>query len=87
MAKILVIRLAAIADVAMTLPVIYSAAKANPQDSFTVLTQAFMMPVFINRPPNLEVIGISTKGAEKRLVGLLRFTSALVKFDYDICRM
>ena len=84
MAKILVIRLAAIADVAMTLPVIYSAAKANPQDSFTVLTQAFMMPVFINRPPNLEVIGISTKGAEKRLVGLLRFTSALVKFDYDI---
>lgn len=49
MAKILVIRLAAIADVAMTLPVIYSAAKANPQDSFTVLTQAFMMPVFINR--------------------------------------
>ena len=43
-----------------------------------------MMPVFINRPPNLEVIGISTKGAEKRLVGLLRFTSALVKFDYDI---
>ena len=84
MAKILVIRLAAIADVAMTLPVIYSAAKANPQDSFTVLTQAFMMPVFMNRPFNLEVIGISTKGAEKTLIGLLRFTSALVKFDYDI---
>lgn len=68
----------------MTLPVIYSAAKANPQDSFTVLTQAFMMPVFMNRPSNLEVIGISTKGAEKTLLGLLRFTSALVKFDYDI---
>ena len=84
MAKILVIRLAAIADVAMTLPVIYSAAKANPQDSFTVLTQAFMMPVFMNRPSNLEVIGISTKGAEKTLIGLLRFTSALVKFDYDV---
>ena len=64
--------------------VIYSAAKANPQDSFTVLTQAFMMPVFMNRPSNLEVIGISTKGAEKTLLGLLRFTSALVKFDYDI---
>ena len=84
MAKILVIRLAAIADVAMTLPVIYSAAKANPKDSFTVLTQAFMMPVFMNRPSNVEVIGISTKGAEKTLIGLLRFTSALVKFDFDI---
>ena len=42
MAKVLVIRLSAIGDVAMTVPVIYSAAKANPEDSFTVLTQAFL---------------------------------------------
>ena len=52
MAKILVIRLSAIGDVAMTVPVIYSAAKANPQDTFTVLTQAFLIPVFMNRPSN-----------------------------------
>ena len=45
MAKVLVIRLSAIGDVAMTVPVIYSAAKANPEDSFTVLTQAFLMPL------------------------------------------
>ena len=50
MAKVLVIRLSAIGDVAMTVPVIYSAAKANPEDSFTVLTQAFLMPLFMNRP-------------------------------------
>ena len=49
MAKVLVIRLSAIGDVAMTVPVIYSAAKANPEDSFTVLTQAFLMPLFMNR--------------------------------------
>ena len=84
MAKVLVIRLSAIGDVAMTVPVIYSAAKANPQDSFTVLTQAFLMPLFMNRPSNVEVIGINTKGAEKGLVGLLKFTSALVKYDFDI---
>lgn len=83
MAKILVIRLSAIGDVAMTVPVIYSAAKANPQHSFTVLTQAFLIPVFMNRPANVDVIGINTKGAEKTLRGLLRFTSALVKYDYD----
>ena len=65
MAKVLVIRLSAIGDVAMTVPVIYSAAKANPEDSFTVLTQAFLMPPFMNRPPNVEVIGINTKGAKK----------------------
>ena len=73
MAKILVIRLAAIADVAMTLPVIYSAAKANPQDSFTVLTQAFMIPVFINRPPNLEVIGIKHQKAGRSFAVYLCF--------------
>lgn len=84
MAKILVIRLSAIGDVAMTVPVIYSAAKANPQDSFTVLTQAFLIPVFMNRPANVDVIGINTKAAEKTLGGLLRFASALVKYDYDI---
>ena len=84
MAKVLVIRLSAIGDVAMTVPVIYSAAKANPEDSFTVLTQAFLIPLFMNRPSNVEVIGINTKGAEKGVVGLLKFTSALLKFDFDI---
>lgn len=84
MAKIVVIRLSAIGDVAMTVPVIYSVAKANPQDTFTVLTQAFLMPVFMNRPSNVDVVGINTKAAEKTLAGLLRFASALVRYDYDI---
>lgn len=83
MARILVIRLSAIGDVAMTVPVIYSAARSNPADSFTVLTQAFLIPVFINRPPNVEVIGINTKTTEKKLSGLVRFASALAKYDYD----
>lgn len=84
MANILVIRLSAIGDVAMTVPVIYSAAQANPEDTFTVLTQAFLIPVFINRPKNVNVIGINTKSTEKSLAGLLRFTSALVKYDFDL---
>lgn len=84
MAKIVVIRLSAIGDVAMTVPVIYSAAKANPGDSFTVLTQVFLIPLFMNRPDNVKVIGINTKGPEKGLFGLLRFVSALVRYDFDI---
>ena len=46
MANILVIRLSAIGDVAMTVPVIYSAAKANPTDSFTAVsyTHLFVLP-------------------------------------------
>ncbi|MDR1938533.1 MAG: glycosyltransferase family 9 protein [Tannerellaceae bacterium] len=84
MAKILVIRLSAIGDVAMTIPVIYSAARANPDDTFTVLTQVFLMPVFINRPPNVEITGINTLGAEKSLKGLLRFARAYSTYDFDI---
>ena len=84
MAKILVIRLSAIGDVAMTVPVIYSAARSNPDDSFTVLTQAFLIPIFINRPDNVDVIGINTKADEKNLIGLLKFVSVLLKNHYDL---
>lgn len=37
----------------------------------------------MNRPSNVDVIGINTKAAEKSLGGLLRFASALVKYDFD----
>ncbi len=84
MAKILIIRLSSIGDVAMTIPVIYSVAKAYPEDTFTVLTQTFLIPVFINRPQNVQVLGINTKASEKSLLGLHRFSSALVKYDYDM---
>lgn len=83
MAKILIIRLSSIGDVAMTIPVVYSVAKAYPEDTFTILTQTFLIPVFINRPPNVQILGINTKASEKSLRGLLRFASALVKYDYD----
>jgi ADP-heptose:LPS heptosyltransferase len=83
MAKILVIRLSAIGDVAMTIPVIYSVARCNPDIKFTFLTQFFLLPVFINRPSNLELIGINTKGSERKLSGLLRFAFAFAKYDFD----
>jgi ADP-heptose:LPS heptosyltransferase len=84
MAEVLIIRLSAIGDVAMTIPVIYSAARANPSDSFTVLTQTFLLPLFIRRPKNLKLIGINTKTSEKTLGGFLRFASALVRYRYDV---
>ena len=84
MAHILVIRISAIGDVAMTIPVIYSAAKANPNDTFTVVTQAFLKPIFMNAPTNVEVVSINTKGREKNLKGLLRFVLALGRQQYDM---
>ena len=84
MPKILIIRLSAIGDVAMTIPVIYSAAAANPKDSFTVLTQTFLMPLFINRPPNVNVMGVNTKTTEKSFFGFLRYALILRMYKFDI---
>jgi len=84
MAKVLVIRFSAIGDVAMTIPVLYAAAKANPNDSFTVVTQTFMTQLFVNQPSNVHVLGVDTKGSEKRLGGFLRFAFRLAGQPYDI---
>ncbi|MDR0699981.1 MAG: glycosyltransferase family 9 protein [Tannerella sp.] len=84
MSKVLIIRLSAIGDVAMTIPVIYSVAEANPDDSFTVFTQTFLMPLFINRPSNVNVMGINIKNTEKSLFGFLRYAFILRKYEFDI---
>lgn len=67
----------------MTIPVIYSAAKANPQHAFTVLTQEFLTSLFINRPENVEVMGIDIKGKQKKLSGLIPFANRLSRGDFD----
>jgi ADP-heptose:LPS heptosyltransferase len=82
--KILIIRLSAIGDVAMTIPVIYSVAKANPEDSFTVFTQTFLMPLFVNRPPNVSVMGVNTRNTERSLFGFLRYAFILRRYKFDI---
>ena len=86
MAHYLVIRLSAIGDVAMTIPVVYSAAHLNPDDRFTVLTQAFLIPLFHNPPKNVDVIGINTKTPEKSLSGLFKFISVLLHYPIDAAR-
>jgi ADP-heptose:LPS heptosyltransferase len=84
MSKVLIIRLSAIGDVAMTIPVIYSAAEANPDDSFTVFTQTFLMPLFVNRPSNVNVMGINIKNTEKSLFGFLRYAFILRMYGFDV---
>lgn len=59
---IIISRFSAIGDVAMTIPVIYGLAKANPHHRFTMLTKRGMVRIFVNPPRNLEVIGLDFKG-------------------------
>lgn len=84
MANVLIIRLSAIGDVAMTIPVVYSAAKSNPNDTFTVLTQPFLTKLFLHCPDNVRVLSIDTKKTEKTLFGLIRYAKKLAGQNYDL---
>lgn len=83
MAKTLIIRLSAIGDVAMTIPIIYSVARAHPEDAFTVLTQPFLTTLFIHRPENVTLVGVDTKGAERSLWGVMRLAFRLTRERFD----
>jgi ADP-heptose:LPS heptosyltransferase len=83
MARVLILRLSAIGDVAMTIPAVYSAARDNPGDRFTVLTKTRLTSLFINPPANLNVTGIDTDGKGKSFLALLRFAFKLLGERYD----
>lgn len=84
MKRVLLIRMSAIGDVAMLIPVVYSAAKHHPDIHFTLITQTFLKPLFIRKPDNLEVVGFDLKGKERSLLSVLHSLNLLVREKYDI---
>ena len=81
---VLVCRLSALGDVAMTIPVIYSAARENPDTRFVMLTSKRIKEIFINTPANLEVIGIK-KDKYKGLGGTIRlFREVRKRADFNV---
>ena len=73
---ILVIRLSAMGDVAMTVPVILGICKKYPSVKITVLTKPFMGPIFSDIP-NVSVFNADVKGKHKRILGLWRLYKEL----------
>lgn len=86
MQRVLVIRLSAIGDVSMVIPILYAVCKSNPQYRFTLLTQPFLVELLIDAPSNLEAMVMSIKDSEKNTWGVLNFAYRLRKerFDYII---
>ena len=85
--NILVIRLSALGDVAMTLPVIYSVAKAYPRKNFTVLTRPFFAKLFINKPKNVEVLAWDFKKGHASLLDMLLLMRLLDKKNSIVLRI
>lgn len=66
---ILVIRLSAMGDVAMTVPVLINLTQQYPTLKITVLTRKFFTPLFADIP-NVKVFVADVKGKHKGLLGL-----------------
>ena len=75
---VLLARFSAIGDVAMTVPVIYSACRTYPEVRFVMVTKPFMTSIFVNKPENLTVVGFDVKDAYSGIGGIRRMVAELV---------
>lgn len=79
---ILVIRLSAMGDVAMTVPIIRALTQQHPQLKITVLTRHSFMPFFRDLP-NVSVFPAEVKGKYKGLFGLFKLSKELKALEID----
>ncbi|MEX0362744.1 MAG: glycosyltransferase family 9 protein, partial [Allomuricauda sp.] len=79
---ILVIRLSAMGDVAMTIPVLSAVLDAHPEVRFTVLTKKHFAPIF-SQLDRVSVYHAEVKTKHKGLIGLWRLYKELSKFKFD----
>jgi ADP-heptose:LPS heptosyltransferase len=79
---ILVIRLSAMGDVAMTIPVLRAFSNQYPEVKITVLTREFFTPFFRDLE-NVTVFPADLKGKHKGVFGLYKLSKELKKLDID----
>lgn len=79
---ILLIRLSAMGDVAMTVPVLVGLRRNYPNLRVTVLTKPFFKPLFFALP-NVRVHVADVKGKHKGILGLWKLFQELKKFNID----
>ena len=81
--RVLLMRLSAMGDVAMTVPVVASFAKAYPDIDITMLSTPRFQPLFANIP-NLKFIGVDKTGRHKGIRGLWRLSKEITADgDFD----
>lgn len=80
--SILLSRFSALGDVAMTIPVVYSVCKANPQCDFYYLTRPLPARLMLQPPENLHILPIDT--AQYPGVAGMRRLASEVKRKYRI---
>lgn len=79
---IVVIRLSAMGDVAMTVPVLRALTQQYPNLKITVVSRPFFKP-FFNGIPNVDFFAVDLQKRHKGFFGLLRLFSDLKKLEID----
>lgn len=79
---ILVIRLSAMGDVAMTVPVLRAFSLQYPETKITVVSRPFFAP-FFKGIPNVTFFGVDLKQRHKGFIGLLRLFFDLKNLEID----
>lgn len=79
---ILVIRLSAMGDVAMTVPILRAFSFQYPEVKITVVSRPFFKP-FFDGITNLDFVEVHVNGKHKGLLGLLRLYNDLKKCNID----
>ena len=79
---ILIIRLSAMGDVAMAVPVLRAFTQQNPNVKLTILTRAFFTPFFRDLP-NVSVFAAEVKGKHKGIFGLYKLSQELRELGID----
>lgn len=82
MKHILVIRLSAMGDVAISVPIIKALSEQYPDTKITILTRPLFAPMF-SKIPNCEVFCADLKGKHKGLKGIYRLYKELKKRNID----
>jgi len=81
--NLLIARFSALGDVAMTIPVVYSVCRCNPDMRFIFITKPAQEGLFVNPPENLVVRGIDVKEKYRSLGDFFRLFKELRK-EYAI---
>ena len=79
---ILVIRLSAMGDVAMIVPVVRALTKQHPAVKLTVVSRPFFKP-FFDGIPNVDFFAVDVQKRHKGFLGLLQLYSDLKKLNVD----
>lgn len=84
MARIVVIRLSALGDVAISVPLVHALAEQYPEHVFVMVSQPRMSGLFTDCPSNVQFVSAGIYGKHKGVIGLYRLFKELNPKNVDV---